>query len=131
MITEVAIVVVIIFIAGFLTVNQTYLYSRQIYCIFIKEFYSIYTLILMHIYISFILILCEYFGGMILVFYFCNFTYHQFLLISCSRSIWTAAICWDFVSFFLIQSYYKWFIRFQNAIYLKTNESFTVTLYSA
>jgi hypothetical protein len=28
-----------------------------------------------------------------------------------------------------IQGYYKWFIRFQNAIYLKTNESFIVTLY--
>jgi hypothetical protein len=28
-----------------------------------------------------------------------------------------------------VQGYYKWFIRFQNAIYLKTNESFIVTLY--
>jgi hypothetical protein len=29
-----------------------------------------------------------------------------------------------------IQGYYKWFIRFENAIYLKTNESFIVILYN-
>jgi hypothetical protein len=29
----------------------------------------------------------------------------------------------------ILQGYSKWFIHFQNAIYLKTNESFIVTLY--